>query len=123
MKIIGTSKRTRRTHTGTFFEVSIMRGGRIYVRLDGPDGEIVNVARSMRAAIAELPSGLADLNILDRVTVEWSHQGVTRSVTGEIHSPAFERPGCGRGIMLKSDGSQMSTWMPLPEGCAIRPAN
>lgn len=122
-RIYGPSKRTKRSHTGEFFEITITRPRAqiIFVRLDEMDGEIVSVPASMRDSLAKIPSGLDDFRVLDRVTVATSEgRHVT---TGEIHSVVFERLGCGKGIMIKDDHSSLSTWMPLPEGVTVTPAD
>jgi hypothetical protein len=123
-RIYGPSKRTKRNHAGEFFEITITRPRAqiIFVRLDEMDGEIVSVPASMRDSLAKIPSGLDDFRILDRVTVTATPEG-RHITTGEIHSVVFERPGCGKGIMIKDEHSSLSTWMPLPDSVTVTPAD
>lgn len=120
--VSGHNRRTRTAQTGEFFEITITRPRArvIFVRLDDMDGEIVSVPADLRDALAKIPTGLDDFKILDRVTI--ARTDGRRVTTGEIHSLVFERPGCGRGIMIKDDHSSLSTWMPLYD-VTVTPAN
>jgi hypothetical protein len=111
--IYGHNRRTNRSETGEFFEITITRPRArvIYVRLGDQNGEVVSVPADLRDALAKIPSGLEEFKILDRVTV--TRTDGRHITTGEIHSVVFDREGCGRGIMIQDDNSTLSTWMPL----------
>jgi len=114
--VTGTSARTNLSRSGEFFEIATTSKLRVYVRLDHMDGEVVHLPAKMADSLREMDSGLEGFKILDRVTVTWADG--RRTVTGEIHSRVFEREA-GRGVMIKRDGSNLSAWMPLPDGVIV----